>query len=121
MAIRFPYNESTLAKNLGNMSARLGAVVLLYAGTKASVIQGEMQNKSPTHPWTDRTGAAKAGLRATVTMPNDHTVRITLAHGKDYGVFLELAREKKHAIIAPTVKKFSAEIVEDLEGIMERV
>ena len=120
MGAKFPYKESTMYKRLGDLSG-MAHVVLNYARTKASVIQGDMQNKSPTHPWVDRTGAAKARLTATVSMPNDHTVRITLAHGMDYGIFLELAREKKHAMIAPTVKKYEPEIIEDLNGIMGNI
>ena len=118
MAMRIDYKASSLSRNLGDMSARLGAVVLLYAGTKASVIEADMKQE---RPWTDQTGMAKARLSTSVSQPNDHTVRITLAHGVDYGVFLELAKEKKNAILAPTVKKFAPEIVEDLNGILEKV
>jgi hypothetical protein len=43
---------------------------------------------------------------------------MSLAHGVDYGICLELAHEKKNAIIAPTINKFAPEVVEDLRGIM---
>ena len=135
MGAKFPYKESTMYKRLGDLSG-MAHVVLNYARTKASVIEADMKVE---RPWTDQTGAAKARLTAKVSSFNANIVRITLAHGVDYGVYLEgykpdgtemarysgaageLGSEKKHAIIAPTVKKFSAEIVEDLEGIMERV
>ena len=114
MAITFSYSESTLGKNLDKVAERAGAVVLLYAGTKAQIIESDMK---VNRPWNDRTGAAKAELRTAVTRPEQDIVRITLAHGVNYGIFLELAHEKKNAIIAPTIDKFAPEVVEDLQGI----
>jgi hypothetical protein len=61
---------------------------------------------------------AKATLRGDVTQPEENIIRIVLSHGVDYGIWLELAKEKKNAIIAPTVRKFAPEIIEDLQGIM---
>jgi len=118
MGITFRYDESTLARNLGDMAERLGDVTLLYAATKASVLEGKMKEK---RPWTDRTGAAKADLKASVSMPDDETVRITLSHGVDYGIWLELANEKRFAIIAPTVREEGPRLVEGLQNIMSKI
>jgi phosphopantothenoylcysteine synthetase/decarboxylase len=115
MAISFRYKESTLAKNLDSAAERMGAAVLLYAGTKASKIEADMK---VNRQWTDQTGAAKANLNASVSQPNPNIVRITLAHGVNYGIWLELAKEKKYAILAPSVRKFAPEVIEDLKGIM---
>ena len=118
MAFKLNYNESTLKKNLDNMSTKLGAVILMYAATKASEIQEEMKLN---RPWTDRTGLAKATLRAKVSQPNKNTVRITLSHGVDYGIWLELAHGKNYAIIAPTVRDEGPRIVEDLNNLMSKL
>ena len=118
MAIKFRYNESTLGKNLDRMAERAGAAILLYAGTKAKVIEGDMK---VNRPWTDQTGQAKATLNTSVSTPDAETVRITLAHGVDYGIWLELAHEKNFAVIAPTINRFAPEIVEDLQGIMAKM
>lgn len=115
MAITFRYSESTLGKNLDAAAERMGAAVLLYAGTKAKVIESDMK---VNRPWTDQTGAAKAELNTSVSQPEPNIVRITLAHGVDYGIWLELAHNKNFAILAPTVRKFAPEVVEDLKGIM---
>jgi hypothetical protein len=72
-------------------------------------------------PWTDQTNQAKARLHTSVSQPNPNIVRITLAHGVNYGIWLELANEKKYAILAPTVNKFAPKIVEDLEGIFGKM
>ena len=118
MAFQLNYNESTLKKNLDNMSVKLGAVVLMYAATKASEIEGKMKLN---RPWTDRTGMAKALLTAKVSQPNDDTVRITLAHGVEYGIWLELANEKNYAIIAPTIEEEGPRIVSDLNNLMSKL
>lgn len=118
MAFQLDYNKSTLKKNLDKMSEKLGAVILMYSATKASEIQSKMKLN---RPWTDRTGMAKALLTAKVSQPNKNIVRITLAHGVDYGIWLELAHEKNYAIIAPTVKDEGPRIVSDLNNLMSKL
>lgn len=118
MAFQLDYDASTLKKNLDKMSVKLGAVVLMYASTKASDIQAKMKLN---RPWTDRTGMAKALLNAKVSQPNKDTIRITLAHGVDYGIWLELANEKNYAIIAPTIREEGPRIVEDLNNLMSKL
>ena len=118
MKIRFDRNKDTLEKGLAKMLEGAAPVILKYAETKAKVIESEMKKD---RPWTDQTGSAKARLNTSVSTPNENTVRITLAHGVNYGIWLELAKEKKYAVIAPTLKKMAPEIVEDLQGIMEKM
>lgn len=118
MAFQLEYDKSTLSKNLDKMSVKLGAVVLMYAATKASELQSKMKLN---RPWTDRTGMAKALLNAKVSQPNKNIVRITLAHGVDYGIWLELAHEKNYAIIAPTIREEGPRIIEDLNNLMSKL
>ena len=118
MAFRLDYDESMLKKNLDKMSVKLGAVVLMYASTKASQIQAKMK---VNRPWTDRTGMAKALLNAKVSQPNTNIVRITLAHGVDYGIWLELAHGKNYAVIAPTIRDEGPRIVEGLNNLMSKL
>lgn len=118
MAFKLDYNKSTLNKNLDKMSEKLGAVILMYASTKAKELQSKMKIN---RPWTDGTGMAKALLDATVSQPNKNTIRITLSHGVDYGIWLELANEKNYAIIAPTVREEGPRIVSDLNNLMSKL
>ena len=118
MAFQLDYNNSNLKKNLDKMSVKLGAVILMYSATKASEIQAKMKIN---RPWTDRTGMAKALLNAKVSQPNDNTIRITLSHGVNYGIWLELAHEKNYAIIAPTIREEGPRIVEDLNNLISKL
>lgn len=81
-------------------------------------------------PWEDRTGEARANLRAdvvedTVYRSKDFEVGVTLSHGVSYGVFLEyngiytpsyLPRQRP--ILVPTMESEEAQIL--LEELQEQ-
>ena len=118
MSFKLDYNSSQLSKNLDKMAVKLGAVILMYASTKASEIQFKMKRD---RPWTDRTGMAKTMLSARVSQPKSDVIRITLAHGVNYGIWLELAHEKNYAIIEPTIREEGPRIIEDLNDLMSKL
>ena len=118
MAFTIDYGSSTLSKNLDKMAVKLGAVVLMYSATKAEEIQYKMK---ANRPWTDRTNMAKMRLSAKVSQPKKTLVRITLAHGVSYGIWLELAHGKNYAIIAPTIREEGPRIVEDMNDLMSKL
>lgn len=118
MAFQLDYNSSDLEKNLDKMSEKFGAVLLMYMTTKASELQSKMKQN---RPWTDRTNMAKTMLNAKVSQPDNNTIRITLVHGVDYGIWLELANEKNYAIIAPTVRDEGPRIVQDLNNLLSKL
>lgn len=118
MAFKLDYGSSSLASGLDKMSMKMGALVLMYASTKASKLQAQMKLG---RRWTDRTGAAKALLNAKVSQPSSDTVRITLAHGVNYGIWLELAHERNYAIIAPTIQSEGPKMVQELNNIMSKL
>lgn len=118
MAISFDYNGSNLKSGLDRMTTKVGAVVLMYAATKASQLESKMKLE---RPWTDRTGMAKALLSAKVSQPALTKIRITFAHGVDYGIWLELANGKNYAIIAPTIRTEGPKVVKGLNDIMSQL
>lgn len=118
MSFKLDYDSSSLKSGLDKMAEKMGALLLMYAATKAKEIEFKMK---ANRKWTDRTGMAKATLKAVVSQPDDTTIRITLSHGVNYGIWLELANEKKYAIISPTVKAEGPKIVEDLNDLMSKI
>lgn len=118
MAFKLDYGRSTLSAGIDGMASKVGAVVMMYASTKATELEAKMK---ANRPWTDRTGMAKARLNASVSQPSNKTVRITLAHGVDYGIQLELGRGKRYAIIAPTINQEGPHLVSGLNGIMSKL
>lgn len=118
MAFTIDWSGSSLNKNMDKMATKLGAVILMYAATKASQLESKMKIN---RQWTDRTGMAKATLSARVSQPDKNLVRITLAHGVSYGIWLELAHEKNYAIIAPTIREEGPRVISDLNDIMSKI
>lgn len=118
MAFKIDYDASSLAKRLTNMQNKVGVAVTMYAITKAA----EMEAKAKIQrPWTDRTGMAKATLNAEVSKPDPNIIRITLAHGVNYGIWLELAHEKNWAIVAPIINQESPNVIRDMNNFMNKL
>lgn len=71
--------------------------------------------------WTDRTGQARQRLKgSTESISNGY--RIIIAHGVDYGIWLELAHEKRFAILPQTVEYVAAfEIMPGFNRLIERL
>lgn len=111
-------NPDAISKKLLGMETKLAAAILMYCQTKAMTLESTMKLN---RPWTDRTGMAKASLNTSVSQPDESTVRITLAHGVDYGIWLELAHDKNYAIIAPTIDTEGPKVIEGLQGILDRL
>lgn len=99
MSANFTWKSDEITPGLESLKTKTIAALGMYARTKAEVYKGKMK---ANRPWTDRTGMAKARLDANVTI-NPREITIVLSHGVDYGVWLELARSKRYAIIAPTI------------------
>lgn len=118
MAFQLDWNGSNVSKNLAKMEQKLGAVLLMYAATKASELEATMKIN---RVWTDRTGMAKTTLNAKVSQPSSEVVRITLAHGVDYGMWLEIAHNKNYAIIGPTLEKEGPKLTQDLQNLMSKL
>lgn len=116
-ALQFNWKDD-LSPNLNKMQKKCDTAVLMYAKTKAIQLQEYMKaNKK----WTDRTGAAKRELKGLVSVPKEHQTQITLAHGVNYGIWLELAHEMNYAIVRPTILNESGEVLNGLDMLMSKI
>ena len=109
---------SDMAGKLTSMETRADAAVRVFAEQGATKLRSNAQSNAK---WTDRTGSARQRLNAHVSaMANGY--RITLAHGVDYGIWLELAHEKRFAIIPQTINYVGTfEIMPSFERFLERL
>ncbi len=64
-------------------------------------------------PWTDRTGNARQSLWTTV-IPQMTEIILILAHGVEYGKFLEHCNAGAYSVIAPALDEFGPEIMSEL-------
>lgn len=104
-----------LFKTMKTFSERAPMGVRMYCETAAKKLEGDAKQKAP---WTDRTGLARKTLTAYVTELNPGVCEITVAHGMYYGVFLELAHEKRFATIMPTIQRNSNEIMKGFKVLL---
>lgn len=111
--------EGDLQENLEKFDKRSKAAILAITDAYGQTLEDYMRRN---RPWTDRTGAAKARLNHSVE-PNwaADKVRITLAHGVYYGVYLEFAMEKRFAIIYPTILTMGPGVVSSFNNTMRRL
>lgn len=111
------FNDDELQKAIEKYAKECEQKIGQYCKTSSQ----RLETYAKVHrPWTDRTGRARAGLSGTSRkQPNQYEWKITLSHSVDYGVFLELAHEKKWAIIMPTINEMSPKIMEGFEGLLD--
>jgi hypothetical protein len=63
-------------------------------------------------PWEDRTGDARAGIRAQAAGDNGDIV-LTLFHTVEYGLWLEVIQNGRFAIILPTLEQQAPRIMDE--------
>lgn len=109
---------SDMVGKMESMGTRADAAVRIFAQQGAEKLRSHAQKNAR---WTDRTGSARQRLNAYVSAMADG-YRITLAHGVEYGIWLELAHGKKYAIIPEAINYVgSTEIMPAYEGFLERI
>lgn len=112
-----PLDLSEIYDRLGALPEKVEKAALNYGKTAAVKIHAQAV---ADRPWTDRTAHARQRLHSSAKRI-DTGIRIVLAHGVEYGVYLELAHEKRYAVIYPTLLKMGPQVMEGLEGLFNRV
>jgi len=104
-----------IARNLDAWFERVRAALFALAQEHAREAEGWMKENAP---WTDRTGNARQGLKATVSM-EEAEIRITLSHTVDYGVYLELRQGPgRRPILAPARERQAPLLLEDVKALL---
>lgn len=112
--VSFTFDDKELRKNIETLPRRIeGAITAAVDYTAAEALVYMKSNA----PWTDRTGAARAGLSAIPT-GGGGSWTITLAHAVHYGIWLEVKFSARDAIIMPTARVEGGLLMARLNGIM---
>lgn len=104
-----------LLGTLETMNKKMPVGIRMYCETAAKKLEKDAKQKAP---WTDRTGQARQRLTAYVTEIQPGVCTITLAHGVYYGIYLELAHEKRFATIMPSIQRNSKEIMQGFKVLI---
>lgn len=113
----FQIDFNDLVGGLDQFNSRAEAAMAMYVDTAALTLQSYMRDNAP---WTDRTGHARQRLTATASKVSKG-YQIALTQGVDYGVFLELAHEKRFAIIQPTITAKGPEVMAGFQNLLGRL
>lgn len=106
----FTWVEDSLSPGLAEFGVRCEAAVQTIVAQVAADSQDYMQENAP---WEDRTKQAREGLEAE---PFFGTISgIVLAHGVDYGIWLEIRFGGELAIIIPTLEVMGPRLMKALE------
>lgn len=118
MAGKLKLDISNLMAGLDTAKGRAEEAILILAHQGGLKLQNFAREN---RKWTDRTGAARQRLTGGAERI-DAGYRIYLAHGVDYGIWLELAHEKRFSIIPQAIEYVGAfEIMPGFERLMERL
>jgi predicted peptidase len=71
------------------------------------------------HPWINRTGHAQAGLNGGSFWESPSILKTYLAHSMSYGVFLELANDRKYQILEESLNQYKDSFYNGIKRIME--
>lgn len=113
----FELDLSGLISSITQMGSKVDAAVGKYAEDSAEMLEdyAKLNRK-----WTDRSGDARRSLKGSSRRVTKG-YQLELAHGVNYGLWLELANEKHYAIIQPTILANSNDIMTGLSGLMNKV
>lgn len=112
------FDLSRMISGLADCESKADIAIHMLAEQGALQLQNSAREN---RKWTDRTGHARQRLTGYVgKIPEGY--RITLAHGVDYGIWLELAHEKRFAIIPQTIEYVGTfEIMPGFQRLIERL
>jgi hypothetical protein len=110
LASRFVWTRDTLTPGLHALAPRVRAGTAAAVMRQAPKAEGAMKRGAP---WHDQTGNARGGLNA----HSEHTAttdELVLAHGVDYGIWLEIAMGGTYQIVIPQIPKQGQELMATL-------
>lgn len=112
------FDLSKMEQGFERLAIRTDASVRVLAEQGAT----KMQNSAKANAkWETRTGQAKRNLKGDVATTL-YGYRIILSHGVNYGIWLELANNKKYAIIPQTIRYVGTfEIMPAFNRLMEKL
>ena len=140
MSIKFNFDK--LFDGLEDFEIKFDKAMRMYCDTSCKKLEGYAKQH---RPWTDRTSQARQRLISSYTTLKTG-YRLQLAHGVNYGKYLEatnnpnwknkdsptgrnqltglqaeFAYERKFAIISPTIREKSPEILKGLNNLFDRM
>lgn len=116
MAIRIDFDSRNLRTNIQRFPSRLEHRLGVLFDYEANYALGWLKTGAP---WTDDTGAARAGLIALSNTLGQGSFEIFMSYSVHYGIWLEVANSGKYAIITPAMRVIGQKMMKDLQGLID--
>ena len=115
--ISFKYDDKRLKVNLNTLDPKIRAMLPILAEYEAAYATAWLKINAR---WTDRTGAARSGLVAIPEFRSD-MIGLTMAYSVHYGIWLEVAHNRKYEIIQTAMRVIGQKMLDDLNNLLSRV
>lgn len=115
--IKVSYDDKRLRKNAANFDRNVRNNVAVLVDRHAAITTGWLKQNAR---WTDRTGAARSGIFAVPNRGNKYE-EIFMAYSVNYGIWLEIANDRKYAIITPAMRIMGKELMDSLQYLLDRI
>lgn len=102
-------NYEQVVSNLTSMKSRLKTGVEMVTSTMAKKMEQWAKDEAR---WKDRTGNARQTLKGRHYWEDANIIVAEISHGVEYGIWLELAHNKKYAILEDTIEAHKDEILQ---------
>lgn len=107
-----------LITNVQLFDRKVQAKIGMVAEYRATQAEAWMKMNAP---WTDRTGAARSGLRAVAVNNAGTSIIIKLFYSVHYGIWLELKNSGRYAVLVPALRVQGQALMASLNGLFSRL
>lgn len=109
---------TSLLDGIQKLESKSDVAIRAFAETGALKMQQYAQKNAK---WKDRTGAARQRLQGSV-QNRGNVIRMQVAYGVDYGIYLEYKHEKRYAILPDTIRIVgNEEIIPSFDKFLEKL
>lgn len=115
--VKVTYDDKRLRRNLRNFDKNVKRSIEAVFDREAADAEVYVKTKAP---WTDRTGAARSGLLV-IANHGASFDEIFFAYSVNYGIWLEVAHDRKYAIIGPAMRVYSELLMAHLDHLLDRM
>lgn len=115
--VTFRYDDKQLRSNVKRLPAKIDNAISAVVDYNSAYAETYIKTRAP---WTDRTGAARTGLTA-ISNGGGGSYEILMAYSVTYGIWLEIANDRRYAIITPAMRIVGEKLMRDLTGLLDRI
>lgn len=111
------YDDRRLRRNARHLNSNVRRNISAVVDRRAAITTMDLKTGAR---WTDRTGAARSGLVA-IPIHGRTFEEIYMSYSVTYGIWLEIAHDRKYAIITPMMRIAANALMADLRFLLDRM